>query len=69
MADSRSRNHGRFLPVVLLAVVSLGVWATRSLEISVNRVTVGTIVAGTLLVIGALTLPALILSRWQSERE
>ncbi|MDF9744771.1 hypothetical protein [Natrinema salsiterrestre] len=69
MADPRSRNHSRFLLVVLLAVVVLGAWATRFLETPVNRVTVGTVVAGALLVVGALALPALILSTWQSERE
>lgn len=40
-----------------------------SLAVSPHRVTAGTILAAALLVIGAITLPAYVLSGWQSARE
>lgn len=69
MADSRIRHPRLLLLAVFLAVIPLGLLAARVLEFPVDRVTVGAVVGGTLLVIGALALPALLLSGWQSERE
>ncbi|ELY68427.1 hypothetical protein [Natrinema versiforme] len=69
MADPRARNPSLLLLAVLLVVIPLGLLAARALAFPVDRVTIGAVVGGALLVIGALALPALLLSGWQSKRE
>ncbi|WP_440763567.1 hypothetical protein [Natronorubrum sp. DTA7] len=70
-------------PALLLAVATVAIASVAalgaltlfefdlptSLTLSPRYVTVGTVVAGTLLVVGAIALPAYVLSGWQSTRE
>ncbi|WP_254531815.1 hypothetical protein [Natrinema gelatinilyticum] len=69
MADSRRRNPTLLLLLATLAIGAVVVFAVTSLDLPRARVTVGAVVLGVLLVVGALALPALILSGWQSENE
>lgn len=69
MADSRRRNPTLLLLLAALAIGAVVVFAATSLDLPRARVTVGAVVLGALLVVGALALPALILSGWQSENE
>ncbi|QLK27653.1 hypothetical protein HYG81_08625 [Natrinema zhouii] len=71
MVDSRSRGRdpSRLLLAVLVVIVPLGLLAARTFEFPGDRVTIGAVVVGVLLFIGALALPALLLARWQSDRE
>ncbi|WP_226480799.1 hypothetical protein [Natrinema amylolyticum] len=66
---ARPRRSGRLLLAVLLALVPLGLLVARYLEIPGDRVTIGAVAGGILLVVGALALPALLLSSWQSTEE
>ncbi len=79
--DDQSRRLESPLPLLVIAVVAIASVAAlgaltlfefdlpTSLTLSPRYVTVGTIVAGTLLVVGAIALPAYVLSGWQSEQE
>ncbi|WP_440770767.1 hypothetical protein [Natronorubrum sp. DTA28] len=79
--DDQSRRLESPLPLLVIAVVALASVAAlgaltylefdppTSLTLSPRHVTVGTIVAGTLLVVGAIALPAYVLSGWQSAQE
>ncbi|WP_222916348.1 hypothetical protein [Natrinema sp. SYSU A 869] len=71
MDDSRTRTRRSrwLLLAILLALVPLGLFIARFLEIPGDRVTVGAVVGGGLLVVGALALPALILSSWESDQK
>ncbi|ELY92860.1 hypothetical protein C483_06922 [Natrialba hulunbeirensis JCM 10989] len=57
---------GRRLLGVVLAVAVLLPVALTQLEVSPQRVTVGTAVVSGLLLIGALALPALIFTEWRA---
>lgn len=61
----RTTTSRALLGVVLAMVVLLPLAATK-LEVSPHRVTTGTIVVAGLLLIGALSLPALILAKWHA---
>ncbi|MFA9417185.1 hypothetical protein [Natrinema sp. HArc-T2] len=71
MPSSRrgSRDPRRQLLAVLVVSVSLAVLAVSRLEIPRDRISVGAVVVGTLLVVGALAVPALLFAGWQSEQE
>ncbi len=71
MDDRRFRTlrPSHLLLAVLVVIVPLGFLAAKAFEFPGDRVTVGAIVVGALLFVGALALPALLLARWQSERE
>jgi len=70
---SSSRRDSRDLRWLLLAVLVVGlplaVLAASRLEIPRDRISVGAVVVGTLLVVGALAVPALLFAGWQSEQE
>ncbi|PCR92439.1 hypothetical protein [Natrinema ejinorense] len=66
MAESRPRGSSRHLLAVLVVVVLLGYLAVWLFEFPSDRLTIGAVVGGALLVIGALVLPAVLLSEWQS---
>ncbi|MXV64503.1 hypothetical protein GS429_21000 [Natronorubrum sp. JWXQ-INN-674] len=81
MTDERSRYSERVSQVLVFALV-LGLaiggialfvvgQSTSAIPLAAipDRVTPGLIVAGTLLFIGAIALPALMLSGWQSAQE
>ena len=77
--QSRRLNSPNLLLVIatvaIASVAALGALTLfefglpTSLTLSPRHVTVGTIVAGTLLVVGAIALPAYVLSGWQSTQE
>ncbi|MFD1563293.1 hypothetical protein ACFR99_07015 [Haloarchaeobius amylolyticus] len=71
MPSSRrnSRNPGWLLLAVFVVSLSLAVLAASYLEIPRDRVTIGAVIVGSLLVVGALALPALLFAGWQSDRE
>ncbi|SDR40522.1 hypothetical protein [Natronobacterium texcoconense] len=67
MDDEHGRRPpSRLLLVVFLATVVALPVAVTQLEVSPHRVTVGTVVVATLLLIGTIALPALILTRWRA---
>ncbi len=68
MAASRSRLV-RLLLLIVVAVATVVVVAALSLEFPRDRVTVGALVVGASLFVGALALPALILAGWRSQTE
>lgn len=72
MEDRRGRGRGLEAAALVLAVVAIPLTAFVVLEVVAGfdpiRVTRRTAVAGLLLAIGAIALPAVILSRWQSAR-
>lgn len=81
MADERSWTLERItqllVPVVVflisLAAIVLTVFVvievTGSSQFDPDRVTIGAVAAGALVVVAAIALPAYLLSSWQSERE
>ncbi|MFC6764012.1 hypothetical protein [Natrinema soli] len=71
MDDRRFRTltPSRLLLAVLVGIVPLGLLAARTFAFPGDRVTIGAVVVGILLFVSALALPALLLARWQSDRE
>ncbi|MBZ6495522.1 hypothetical protein [Natrinema longum] len=70
MVESRPRGSSRhLLAVLVVVVVLLGFLAVRLFEFPSDRLTIGAVVGGALLVIGALVLPAVLLSGWQSSEK
>ncbi|TMT87738.1 hypothetical protein E2L06_14525 [Haloterrigena sp. H1] len=71
MPSSRrdSRDPRRQLLAVLVVSLPLAVLAMSRLEIPRDRISVGAVVVGTLLVVGALAVPAVLFAGWQSEQE
>lgn len=81
MVDERSPRLERSTLLLAAAVTSLAGLAALgaltvldidlglSLTVSPHRVTVGTVLAATLVVVGALALPAYVLSSWQSAQD
>ncbi len=67
MAAARLRDPRVILSGVVLALVPLGLLAGRSLEFATDRPTIGGVVVGLLLVVGALAVPALLLAGWRAE--
>ncbi|MFP8952880.1 hypothetical protein ACLI4Z_07910 [Natrialbaceae archaeon A-arb3/5] len=67
MDDDSGRPPERILLAVVLAVAVLVPVAATQLEVSPHRITPGTVVVSGLLLIGTIALPALLLSRWQSD--
>lgn len=63
-----SRDPRWVLLAILLGSLSLAVFAVSRLAIPRDRISVGAVVVGTLLVVGALTVPALLFAGWQSEQ-
>ncbi|WP_254762122.1 hypothetical protein [Natrinema marinum] len=68
MTAPRSRPVRRLL-LVLVAVAVVVAVAALSLEFPRDRVTVGALIVGASLLVGALALPALILAGWRSSGE
>lgn len=64
MGDSHRWSPQHVLLVIVLAAAVTVSLAAAHLEVSPHRVTPGTIVAGTALLVGSLALPALLFSRW-----
>ncbi|ELY94046.1 hypothetical protein [Natrialba taiwanensis] len=60
---------GRWLLGVVLAVVVLLPLALTQFEISPHRVTLGTVVVTALLLIGTISLPALLFAEWHGVDE
>ncbi|WP_436345753.1 hypothetical protein [Natronorubrum sp. FCH18a] len=81
MDDQRSRRLAHPALLLAVAIVSLGSVAVlaaltvhefdlaASLTLGPRRITIGTVLAGALLVVGTIALPAYILSGWQSAGE
>ncbi|ELZ22617.1 hypothetical protein [Natrinema limicola] len=71
MSSSRrdSRDPRWVLLAVLLGSLSLALLAVSRLEIPRDRLSVGAVLVGTLLVVGTLALPALLFAGWQSGQE
>lgn len=69
MGDSHRWSPQRVLFVIVLAAAVTVPVAATQLEVSPHRVTPGTVVAGTALLVGSLALPALLFSRWAAAME
>lgn len=81
MDEQRSRGRGLaagLLALVAVFLAGLAAFAVFTLPqfdvdpsfaVTPDRVTVGALVVATLLVVAAIALPAVLLSRWRSERE
>ncbi len=64
-----SRDPRWVLFAVLLGSLSLALLTVSRFAIPRDRISVGAVLVGTLLVVGTLTLPALLFAGWQSSRE
>ncbi|OLZ39626.1 hypothetical protein A6E15_00895 [Natrinema saccharevitans] len=69
MVAARLRDPRLLLSGIVLASIPLGLFAGRSLELATDRLTIGGVVVGLLLVVVALAVPALLLAGWQAEDE
>ncbi|WP_408956978.1 hypothetical protein [Natrinema sp. 74] len=69
MARSRSRNVVRLLVVVVVVAAMVFAIGVTTLELPRDRVTAGTLVVGTSLLVGSLALPALLFAGWRSQTE